>query len=408
MRQSALFSITRREAPAGEESLNAILLQRGGYIDKTMAGVYSFLPLGLRVLKKAMHIVRQEMDALPYTQEVLMPALQPRELWEESGRWEIYKEDMYRIPEVNGGLGPTHEEVITDLFRRIFSSYKDLPRAAYQIQTKFRKELRAKSGLLRGREFVMKDLYSFHLNEEDLLAYYDLSIQAYYKVFARAGLDAIFTEASGGLIAKFSHEFQVILPAGEDIIYLSGDGKLARNKEIVTTETDAELLEFSGGTVRTANAVEVGNIFPCNLKYSQPMSTAVLDENGNRVLVWMGCYGIGVSRLIGAVVECYGDISGKISWPTELAPFAVHLLDLTPDHQGEDLYKQLHSAGVEILYDDRGKSAGEQFADADLVGAPVRIVLSKRSLAAGGVEVTKRGEDAKVVPLADILNLLKT
>lgn len=401
-----LFGGTKREAPKDEESKNAILLLRGGYINKTMAGVYSFLPLGLRVMKRIEGIVREEMNSLPRTQEILMPAMQPKELWEESGRWADYKEDMYRLENETMGLGPTHEEVVTDLFRNYVQSYKDLPISIYQIQNKFRRELRAKSGLLRGREFLMKDMYSFHINEEDLITFHnDLVRAAYFKIYERCGLHAILTFASGGLFSKFSDEFQVICETGEDTIYLSANDKEARNKEIVPDENDSELLQYSGGSLKKMNGIEVGNIFKLGQRYTKAMNASVLDEKGETVFPWMGCYGIGISRVMGSVVEVLGDISGKIVWPKEIAPFSVHLIDLTPDKQGEVLYNDLHSAGARILYDDRDASPGEKFADADLIGAPLRVIISKRSLEAGGVEVKDlHNEQTETVSLDTLKN----
>ena len=406
MRQSQLFGQTRKEGPQGEESKNAILLQRGGYIDKTMAGVYSFLPLGLRVLKNVSRIIREEMDTLPHTQEMIMPALQPRELWEETDRWALYTDqgEVYTVENDTLMLGPTHEEVVTDLFRKHISSYRQLPIAVYQVQTKFRKELRAKSGLLRGREFSMKDLYSFHLSERALLDYYEQVAEAYAVIYQRTGLNALRTKASGGSFSKFSDEFQVITSAGEDTIYLRADGKEARNKEIVTDEANEELLTYCGGYIQTAKAVEVGNIFPLGKRYSEPMKAAVANDEGQLQDVWMGCYGIGLSRLIGTVVEVHGKESGSICWPKELAPFAMHLIDLTPNKQGESTYEHLLSLGFSILYDDRDKTAGEKFADADLIGAPTRIVISKRSLLAGGAEI-RQGENVQIIPLQDLSKL---
>ncbi|MEI6478198.1 MAG: aminoacyl--tRNA ligase-related protein [bacterium] len=408
MRQSRQFGTTKRDISKEETSKNAILLQRGGYVNKTMAGVYAYLPMGLKVLQKVSTIVREEMDKLPHAQEVLMGALQPKELWDESGRWEEYAEDMYRLPEAGGGLGPTHEEIITDLFRQYVSSYKDLPVAAYQLQTKFRKEARAKSGLLRGREFLMKDLYSFHATEEELKHFYDLSIQAYKRVYERCGLNAILTEASGGLFSKFSHEFQVVSEVGEDTIYLNADGTLARNKEVVTDEESDDMREFSGGDVRKESAIEVGNIFPLNRKFSTPMGAQVSTESGEKIDVWMGCYGIGISRLIGTMVEVLAPSDGKMVWPDEVAPYRVHVIDLTPNQHGEATYELIQQAGYSVLYDDRDKTAGEKFADADLIGAPLRLIVSKRSLEAGGIEVKRMATDeSTIVPLDELVKSLE-
>jgi prolyl-tRNA synthetase len=409
MKQSALFGGTLREISKEETSSNAILLQRGGYVVKAMAGVYSFLPLGLRVMHNLSRIVREEMNKLPHTSDVVFPAMQPRELWEESGRWEEYGEDMYRLEDNTMGLGPTHEEVATTVAKQFIHSYRDLPTAAYQIQTKFRRELRAKSGLLRGREFLMKDLYSFHLTEADLLEYYGQVKEAYLRIYTRAGLQALYTEASGGLFSKFSHEFQVLSEAGEDTVYLSADGKEARNKEIVPDLTSPELAEYCGGAVKSASAVEVGNIFPLNLKFSKPMQLMVSTEDGERVPVWMGCYGIGISRLMGVITELMGDVEkGSITWPAEVAPFAVHLIDLVGDGTAAKLHDDLVAAGVEVLYDDRpGRSVGERFADADLVGAPVRLLIGKKSLAEGKVEVLTRATgEMELVELDQVIGRL--
>lgn len=405
MRQSTLFTTTRKEAPHEETSKNAILLQRGGYIDKALAGAYSYLPLGLRVIKKISTIVREEMDSLPRTQEILMPALQPRELWQETGRWDDpgMREVMYRVGEGDVvALGATHEENITDLFRKLFHSYKELPVAAYQIQTKFRNEPRAKSGLLRGREFIMKDLYSFHSSEEDLDQYYEQAAEAYLRVFARCGIAAVRTEASGGVFSKqHSDEFQAVCEVGEDTIYLNAEGTRAWNKEVVTDESDPRLKEWGGGEARAVQAIEVGNIFRLGTKYSAQMGAVVTLENGETQPAYMGCYGIGVSRLMGTVVEIYGDSTGKgarIVWPEAIAPVRVHLLDLTNERKAEPLYLMLQEAGLEVLFDDRDRRAGEKFADADLIGAPWRVVVSERSLEAGGAEVQRWPEEQ-----ADIL-----
>ncbi len=398
MKQSSLFFTTKREVPAGEVSKNAILLERGGYIQKNLAGAYSFLPLGLKVIRKIADIVRDEMDKLPNTSEIQMTMLQGRELWEETGRWDDagMKEVMYRVGEDNAvGLGATHEEPATDIFRHMFTSYKDLPKAAYQIQTKFRKEVRAKSGLLRGREFLMKDLYSFHATQEDLDTYYEAVADAYHKVYQRIGLNAVRTEASGGIFSKQpSHEFQVACEVGEDDIYLNQAGDYAWNKEVITGEDDPKLLEFSGGAINKVTAVEVGNIFPLGTRYSLPMDAAVTGEDGQRQPVFMASYGIGISRLMGVLVELFGELGengrgAKIVWPATVAPVACHIINLLNDGTAEQLYTQMKAVGVEVMLDDRtDKSAGEKFADADLIGAPHRAVVSKRSLEAGGIEYT--------------------
>ncbi len=402
MRQSHFFGKTKREISKEEESINAQILLRGGYIYKTMSGVYSYLPLGLRVLQRITAIVREEMNKLPGVQEVLMPVLQPRELWDESGRWSDAKADvMYSLEEDSICLGPTHEEIATDLFRHFASSYKDLPVAIYQIQSKFRREARAKSGLLRGREFLMKDLYSFHLTEEDLDAFYATVQEAYVAVYQRCGLDAVLTRAAGGMFSKYSHEYQVFSPAGEDTIYLKDGEDFATNQEIMSEE---DMVAFTEGRIpgRYGAATEVGNIFKMKYKVTEPMQATVVDEKGEEVVAFMGCYGIGISRLMGTIVEIKGS-SDKMVWPKSVAPFAVHLLDLTPDHQADRLYNDLVSVGKDVLYDDREVSAGEKFADADLIGVPTRVIFSKRSLEAGGAElIDLTSGESKIVALADL------
>ncbi|HSI21291.1 MAG TPA: aminoacyl--tRNA ligase-related protein, partial [Verrucomicrobiae bacterium] len=335
MRQSQLFGKTRHSISQEEESVNAQLLTRGGYIDKTAAGVTSFLPLGLRVLENVKAIIRDELNKLPGTQEVLMTALQPKDLWEETGRWdhEGVKEVMYRVEDASMGLGASHEENAVDLFRKFVQSYKELPLSIYQIQTKFRKELRARSGLLRGREFQMKDMYSFHVTNEDFEQYYEETAQAYFRIFERMGLHTLRTEASGGMFStQKSDEFQVVNPAGEDLIYLNAAGDQAWNEEVVEEGNEDKLREWGGGEIRTARSTEVGNIFRLGTKYTDAMHGEVAGEDGQQTQVIMGCYGIGVSRLVGVVTEVFGDTEkGKIAWPESLAPFKVHVIDLTQD-----------------------------------------------------------------------------
>jgi prolyl-tRNA synthetase len=400
--QSQLLATMRREAPAGETSKNAQILMRGGYIQKPSAGVYTFLPLGLRVLKKVSQIVREEMLSLPRTHEVLMPALQPRELWEQTGRWEEAIGDvMYTVDDNKLALGPTHEEIVTDLFRQQVSSYKQLPLGLFQIQNKFRRELRAKSGLLRGREFLMKDLYSFHTDAKAQDEYYDEVAAAYLRVYNRCGLDALLTKAAGGMFAKYSDEFQVLCETGEDTVYLRADGREARNEEIVEDSSSSELIEYCGGEVRTAKAIEVGNIFRLGTKFSKPLDALVTDEEGNRIEILMGCYGIGISRVIGTVVEVLGTDRG-ITWPEEIAPFDAHVIDLVGTPEALSLAERIDAIGKDILLDDReGLSAGERFAEGDLIGAPVRYVFGKSFTADGTVEV-RRGTEVSFKKLEEI------
>ncbi len=404
MRQSQLFTKTQKKAPKDEASANARLLVRGGFVDKLMAGVYSFLPLGWRVLKKIENIIREEMNAIG-GQEFFMPSLQPKENWVRTGRWEMM-DDLYKVKDKSDrefALGPTHEEIIVPLVKKHVQSHKDIPFAAYQIQNKFRMELRAKSGLLRGREFLMKDLYSFHANEEDLDDYYEKAKEAYWKILERVGLktETYFTFASGGTFSKYSHEFQTLSQAGEDVIYICEKCKNAVNKEIKRETPKCPIC--GGDKFRGEKAIEVGNIFKLKDRFSKPFDLKITDEKGKNALLLMGCYGIGLSRLMGAIVEVFHDEKGII-WPETVAPFQVHLLGLGKNKEAEKIYDDLRKNNVEVLYDDRDDaSAGEKFADADLIGIPQRVVVSEKSLAGGGVEVKKRKEKKTSIVSTDHL-----
>jgi prolyl-tRNA synthetase len=393
MKQSQLFTKTRKDAPKDEVSLNAKLLIRAGFIDKLMAGVYTYLPLGWRVIKKIEQIIREEMEKAGGV-EVFMPTLQPKANWQKTGRWDsmddLFKLDRNKDNEL--ALGPTHEEVVSPLLGKFVNSYKDLPRYVFQFQNKFRNEKRAKSGILRGREFLMKDLYSFHTNQEDLNKYYEIQKKAYRNIFEQTGIGdkTYLTYASGGSFAKYSHEFQTVTSAGEDIIYICPKCKLAINKEIIE-ELKNKCPECGNEDLITEKAAEVGNIFKLGTKYSNPFKLNYRDEQGKENPVIMGCYGIGLSRLFGTIVEIYNDEKGII-WPEAVAPFKVHLISLGKNKEAEEIYADLNKKGVEVLYDDRDASAGEKFADADLIGIPYRVVVSEKSLAAGGMEVKKRNE----------------
>jgi prolyl-tRNA synthetase len=399
MRQSQLFGSTKRDISKEEVSKNAILLTRGGYIDKEMAGVYTLLPLAFRMAEKIKNIIREELNKLPHTSEVLMPVMQPHKLWEATGRREIIKDVMYDIKDESIGLGPTHEEVATELFSHFYNSYKQMPVAIYQMQTKFRNEPRAKSGLLRGREFMMKDLYSFHLTDEDIAEYYKQVKDAYMRIFDRVGLQAIYTDASGGVFTKYrSHEFQVLAESGEDEIYLNQSGDRAWNKELVN-ESDPEFLQFCEGVIDKRSAIEVGNIFRFDNKYSSPLNAAITNKNGERVEVLGASYGIGITRLIGTIAEIYGDMEkSKINWPKSVAPYKIHLIELGLG-LGAELYNQL--VQFDLLYDDRDETAGTKFADADLIGAPTRIIISSRTLEKDSVEL-----NGELVKLTDLKNKL--
>ncbi|NIP43089.1 MAG: hypothetical protein GWN13_19160, partial [Phycisphaerae bacterium] len=348
MRYSILFGKAKKTAPHDAESINAKLLSQGGFIHQMMAGVYSYLPLGLRVLNKIKDVVREEMDVIG-GQELLMPALQPKELWDETGRWEKLSDIMYQF-ESRGkqlGLGTTHEEPVVEIARHYISSYKDLPLALYQIQDKFRNEPRAKSGLLRGREFSMKDLYTFHESEDDLKDYYDKAVEAYKKIFERCGLDAIVTEASGGEFTKeFSHEFQVVTANGEDTIYFCPACSWCQNKEIAKVMKGDKCPEC-GKKIEEHRSIEVGNIFKLGTRYSKDMKLQYADVDGKKKDVVMGCYGIGPSRVMGAVVEVHNDKDGII-WPKEIAPYYVQIVTLGA--KDESINSEIMSAGSN-LYD---------------------------------------------------------
>lgn len=414
LRQSELFTRTKKETPADEVSKNAELLLRGGFIHKEMAGVYSYLPLGLRVLRKIEAIIREEMNRAG-GQEVLMSALQPKENWEKTGRWNDL-DVLYKVADSQGresALGPTHEEIVVPILKNYVTSYKDFPIAVYQIQDKFRMELRPKSGILRGREFMMKDMYSFHTSQEDFEKFYENMKAVYKSVFERAGIGHItyLTFASGGTFSKYSHEFQTLTPAGEDTIYVDESQGIAVNKEVLEDDV-LKQLGIEREKMAEHRAIEVGNIFDLKTKYSAPFDLSFVDEKGEKHTVLMGCYGIGLGRLMGAVVEALSDDRGII-WPEAIAPFKVHLLALGKEEdvkaQADKIYRDLADAGIEVLYDDRAEvSAGEKFSDADLIGIPYRAVVSARSLADNGIELKKRIEEkGQIVSLEDLLKLLK-
>lgn len=391
MLQSKLFGKTQKNPPKDEVSINAKLLTQAGFIDKLSAGIYTYLPLGLRVLNKIKQIVREEMDAIG-GQEILMPALLPAEPWKTTGRWQAPgKEVMFQLEGRSGkeyGLGWTHEEIVTPLAKKFIASYKDLPLALYQIQDKFRNEPRAKSGLLRGLEFSMKDLYSFHRDEKELDNYYQMVLKAYQKVFKRCDLNTLVAEALGGSFSKYSHEFQVLTPYGEDTIFYCAKCQYAQNQEIAKMRVGGKCPNC-GAKIKEGKAIEAGNIFKLKNKYSEPFKLTYIDEKGKAKPVVMGCYGIGPSRVMGAVVEVYHDEKGII-WPENIAPFNVHLISLQENKKADKIYQALMAAGVEALYDNREVSAGEKFADADLIGIPYRLVVSQKT--GEKVEIKKRSD----------------
>lgn len=412
MRLSHLFAKTQKEAPHDSDSVNARLLVQAGFVRQEMAGVYSWLPLGLRVLRKVEAIIREEMDALG-AQEALLPALQPKEAWMTTGRWDTV-DVLFKIKSQTDkeyALGPTHEEVVTPLIQSFVKSYKDLPTAVYQIQTKYRDELRAKSGVLRGREFGMKDLYSFHLSQEDLEAYYARVLEAYLRIYQRCGLEARAVEASGGSFTKkLSHEFQVFTEAGEDTIVLCESCSFAQNAEVATVKA-GDACPSCGAKVVEKKGVEVGNIFDLSTKFTDAFDFSVQDEKGEQQRVLMGCYGLGTTRLVGAIVETSHDDRGMV-WPMSVAPFQVALVSLKAkdadvqariNEASQELAEKLEAEGVSVLWDDRDEvSAGAKFADADLMGLPLRLVVSEKTLAESSVEWKERkSEGAHLVKLED-------
>ena len=404
MKRSQFFLRTLPQAPRDEISINAKLLVRGGFVDKLSAGVYTLLPLGLRVLNKIIQIIRKEMIAVG-GQEIFLQALHPKENWLKTGRWKTY-EDIYKLKENEKeyALGPTHEEVISPLVKKYVSSYRDLPIYLFQFQNKFRRELRAKSGIIRLREFLMKDLYSFHADKEDLERYYEKMKGSYKKIFQQVGLGekTYLTFASGGSFSKYSHEFQSLTEAGEDQIYICDKCKVAVNKEIIEDQK-YRCPECRSKKLRKEKAVEVGNIFKLGTKYSAPFGLSYVNKSGKKQAVVMGCYGISPQRSMGTIVEVHHDNKG-IVWPESVAPFKVILISISGKNvsaAGEKIYRQLIDRGIEILYDDRDVSAGEKFADADLIGIPIRIIVSAKTLAQKSVEIKKRGKgSAKLVKIS--------
>ncbi len=418
MRLSQLFTRTARENPKDETSVNAQLLERGGFIYKNSAGIYTFLPLGWRVIEKIAHIIREEMNKIGGV-EMLMPALVEKKYLDATKRWDIkIGFEVKGKEEKKAGfvLGWTHEEVLTEIASKFVSSYKDLPFSAYQIQTKFRNEPRAKSGLLRGREFMMKDLYSFHESEEDLWRYYDEVKEAYLRIFHRCGLEVIYTVAAGGdFTVGNTHEFQVLAAVGEDTIFICEKCGYAENLEISNLKTgDACPTRLPdgqecGGEMIEKKAIEVGNIFPLGTKYSKAFNLQFVNESGKKDYVVMGSYGIGLGRVMGAIVEIYNDENGII-WPESVVPFKIHLIALVgAEKEADEIYEKILHGGGEILYDDRDdRTAGEKFADADLIGCPVRLVVSEKTLQEKSVEVKLRQErDVKLLPLTKVSDLLK-
>ncbi len=379
MKQSELFTKTLREAPKDEESKNASLLIRGGFIYKVMAGAYAFLPLGLRVFRKLEEIIREEMTSIG-AEEILMTSLQPKANWETTGRWldfDALFKIKSQISEIDYALAPTHEEELTPIAKKHIVSYRDLPKAVFQIQNKFRDEKRAKAGLLRGREFFMKDLYSFHADAADLDRYYDKVSKTYMKIWKRVGLGKItyFTWASGGTFSKYSHEFQTLSESGEDTIYVCEKCRVAVNEEIIAEQRECPIC--GGREFSKKKSIEVGNIFKLGVKFSKPFELRYKDKSGREIEVQMGCYGIGLNRVMGTIADTSNDEKGLI-WPEEVAPYKFHLLEFKKGSAAK-IYKRMLEDGLEVLYDDRDVSPGEKLADADLIGIPYRLIVSEKT-----------------------------
>ena len=412
MRQSQLFTKTRKEAPADETSKNAQLLIRAGFIHKEFAGVYSFLPLGLMVIKKIKEIIAKEMESLG-SSEIIMSTLQDKVIWETTDRWDDEKVDVwFKTFLKNGnevGFGWSHEEPITNMMKSHIESYKDLPRFVHQFQNKLRNEIRAKSGIMRCREFVMKDMYSFAQNEEQHMHFYIKTTAAYLNVYKKVGLGNItyVTSASGGVFTdKFSHEFQTICEAGEDNVYIHKDKNIALNEEIFTDET-VEKMGLTKADFEKKKTAEVGNIFTFGTKKCEELGLFFTDSDGVKKPVFLGSYGIGVTRLMGVIAEVFADEKGLV-WPKEVSPFAVHLVRLGNSTETEmyadDLYKKLQAQSIEVLYDDRDLRPGEKFADADLIGIPVRLVVSDKTVLAGKIEFKARmSTESEMMSIEEVL-----
>lgn len=418
MKYSELFPKARKQEFKEDLSINAKLLIKAGFIDQLMAGSYTLLPLGFRVVEKIKNIIREELNATG-AQELLMPLLHPREIWDQTGRWANpdVKQIMYQFKDIHDkefGLSFTHEEIMMNLLGKHIESYKDLPTMLYHFSTKFRNEPRAKSGILRGREFMMKDLYSAHVSEEDMYKYYNKVIGAYVKIFERMGLNVKVVEASGGVFTqKNSHEFQVLTEVGEDTIFYCDcqdnkcDCKFAQNKEIFTGKEGDQCPGCDDCTIKSGKAIEVGNIFPLGTKYSKDQKVFYKDKDGREQEIWFASYGIGPTRTMGALVEIYNDENGMI-WPAAVAPFDVHLVNLKKDTNDSDkVCDELTKLGYDVLYDDRqDASAGEKLSNADLIGIPYRLIVSDK--AGDKVEFKKRNEkEASLVSVSEAAGLLK-
>jgi len=420
MKYSSFFPKTNKREFKDDLSVNAVLLVKAGYVDQLMAGSYTLLPLGFRVIENIKNIIREELSATGAA-EMIMPLLHPREIWDQTGRWSDpdVKQIMYQFKDIHDkefGLSFTHEEIVMHTLGKYVKSYKDLPVKIYQFSTKFRNEPRAKSGVLRGREFLMKDLYSAHVSEEDMYIYYNQVKDVYPKIFKKLGMDSITVEASGGVFTdKNTHEFQVLSDAGEDTIFVCDckngcDCQFAQNKEIYQGAEGDKCPQCSDGcSVKTAKSIEVGNIFPLGTKYSEKMNVLYTDREGKRNPIWFASYGIGPTRIMGTLVELFHDERGII-WPESVTPFQVYLIGIMNQdsrimEEAERIEKKLEDAGIEVLVDDRDISVGEKFASADLLGFPYRLVVSEKT--AGKIEFkSRKSQETGLLNLDEVISKL--
>lgn len=410
MKMSRLVSTPEKQPPANADTVNHKLLVQAGFVRQLMAGVYTYLPLGLRVLRKLERIVREEMDAIG-GEEILMPILHPAEIWKKTDGWDnidvLFK--LRSRTERDYALGQSQEEVVTPTMKEFIKSYRDLPRAPYHIQWKFRDELRSKSGILRGREFLMKDMYSFHMDQADFDRFYEIAKKAYIKVFERMGLTAKVTEASGGAFSeKVSYEFEVLTDAGEVNILYCDKCEFCVNVDDINTYSLGDKCPKCGESdLKASVAAEVGNVFDLGQKYSKAFDMKIANEKGELIYPIMGCYGIGITRTLGVIVEKYHDDKG-IVWPAEVAPFTVHLLNLKNEDEAAKIYEKLNASGIETMWDDRDVSLGQKFAEADLIGCPFRVVITDKSLAAGGLEVKMRNSgEVEIMSLEKFIEYFK-
>lgn len=408
MRASELFPKTIKETPKGAESVNHQLLVRAGFIDQLMAGSWTLLPLGLRVVNKIINVIREEMNAIG-GQEILMPLMTPKSIWHETGRWDKVKEIMYQFTDTRDreyGLAFTHEEVAMDLLRKRIKTYRDLPVYIYHFSTKFRNEARPRSGILRGREFLMKDLYSAHASEKDLMSYYEKVKGAYSRIFERLGFDFKITEASGGVFTEnYTHEFQVPAKGGEDLIFYCDNCNWGQNKELFKGKNGDVCPKCKKGKMQEIKSIEVGNIFPLGTWFAEKMKVYFADKDYSKKPIWFASYGIGPTRIMGAWVETSYDNKGII-WNKIMAPFDVQLIGLPGAIQVKEIYEKLTKAGIEVLWDDRDLTAGQMFADADLIGIPVRLVVSEKT--GEKIEWKNRADDkTELLVFSEVLNKLK-